>query len=418
MRRLLLFSSTFPYGDLETYLETELPFLARKFDSVTIQPTRADTKVSRPVPSNVKVAKPLWHAGETKMVFFIRAITRLGTWKLFLDEALKQFQNPVTLLKIFHWSCYRQALESSDAVRESICCADKTIAYSYWGGITALAIPKLAIEGIPCCVRYHRVDLYKHAQRGSGYMGMSTAHFPWREEIVRSSSLSALISSHGEEYFLSHWGECVKEHAKIGVFRLGVFHRGENPAKSNAGKNELVIVSCSYIRPVKQVHLIARLVKELARDRCVTWHHFGSGTSKLLDKELASTGGAQLTVELHGFVANAEIVSFYRDHHVDLFFNLSLSEGIPVSIMEAISFGIPAVATNVDGNGEVVVTGMSGLLVDFREAEESVQLATRIGREFELLGAINRSTPNVYWDEYFNANKNFAAFASELANLR
>ena len=31
----------------------------------------------------------------------------------------------------------------------------------------------------------------------------------------------------------------------------------------------------------------------------------------------------------------------------DLFVNMSLSEGIPVSIMEAISFGIPIIATNV-----------------------------------------------------------------------
>lgn len=33
---------------------------------------------------------------------------------------------------------------------------------------------------------------------------------------------------------------------------------------------------------------------------------------------------------------------------------MSLSEGIPVSIMEAISFGIPIIATNVGGNAEIV----------------------------------------------------------------
>ena len=38
----------------------------------------------------------------------------------------------------------------------------------------------------------------------------------------------------------------------------------------------------------------------------------------------------------------------------DLFVNMSLSEGIPVSIMEAISFGIPIIATNVGGNAEIV----------------------------------------------------------------
>lgn len=34
--------------------------------------------------------------------------------------------------------------------------------------------------------------------------------------------------------------------------------------------------------------------------------------------------------------------------------NLSTSEGVPVSIMEVQSYGIPVIATNVGGTGEII----------------------------------------------------------------
>ncbi len=54
-------------------------------------------------------------------------------------------------------------------------------------------------------------------------------------------------------------------------------------------------------------------------------------------------------IVLRGGISNAEVFQFYRDNKVDLFVNASTSEGLPVSIMEAISFGIPSIATNVGG---------------------------------------------------------------------
>lgn len=52
----------------------------------------------------------------------------------------------------------------------------------------------------------------------------------------------------------------------------------------------------------------------------------------------------------------------YSEHPVDVFINLSTNEGVPVSIMEAISFDIPIVATDVGGTSEIV-TDETGILV-------------------------------------------------------
>lgn len=55
-------------------------------------------------------------------------------------------------------------------------------------------------------------------------------------------------------------------------------------------------------------------------------------------------------VELTVLLGNQLVYDFYRNNDVDVFVNLSESEGIPVSIIETISFGVPVVATDVGGN--------------------------------------------------------------------
>ena len=55
----------------------------------------------------------------------------------------------------------------------------------------------------------------------------------------------------------------------------------------------------------------------------------------------------------------------YQDswHRVRCWRTSSLSEGISLTILEAMASGLPVVATSVGGNPEVVVNGGTGLLV-------------------------------------------------------
>lgn len=47
----------------------------------------------------------------------------------------------------------------------------------------------------------------------------------------------------------------------------------------------------------------------------------------------------------------------------DLYVNSSHYEGMPVAVIEALMSGLPVVATDVEGNREIVVTGKNGILV-------------------------------------------------------
>ena len=70
-------------------------------------------------------------------------------------------------------------------------------------------------------------------------------------------------------------------------------------------------------------------------------------------------------------MSNQQIIDFYAKTPLDLFINVSESEGIPVSIMEAMSFGIPAIATNVGGTNEIV-NQKNGYLIDSESTSEEI----------------------------------------------
>jgi glycosyltransferase involved in cell wall biosynthesis len=169
---------------------------------------------------------------------------------------------------------------------------------------------------------------------------------------------------------------------------------------------------------VKQVHLIARLCAELAeRGHRVVWHHFGVGDHVPSMSVIEGLKGiTRLEIVMHGWKPNADIMAFYRTHKIDLFVNLSRSEGIPVSIMEAISFDIPVLATAVDGTPEAVIDEQSGLLCSVEEAGDSVALASRVEEAF-LIQTRPRYSPRALWERRFNAARNFGYHAADLASI-
>jgi glycosyltransferase involved in cell wall biosynthesis len=112
-----------------------------------------------------------------------------------------------------------------------------------------------------------------------------------------------------------------------------------------------------------------------------------------------------------GRVKNEVIMTYYATNPIDLFINVSEVEGVPVSVMEAFSFGIPCFATDVGGTGEIV-NETNGYLAskDFNISElyNYIKNVRTLSKTKQL-----RINARQSWQELCNATTNY----QELTNV-
>jgi glycosyltransferase involved in cell wall biosynthesis len=85
-------------------------------------------------------------------------------------------------------------------------------------------------------------------------------------------------------------------------------------------------------------------------------------------------------VNVTGWMARADALAAMRD--LDIYLHPSRWEGMPVALIEAQVCGLPAVATDVVGNRDVVVDGQTGFLC--RSPDEMATALERLVREPQL----------------------------------
>jgi len=117
--------------------------------------------------------------------------------------------------------------------------------------------------------------------------------------------------------------------------------------------------SILYVGRLIQAKGVQDLIEAHRRlDREIPLIIVGDGPYKRhLQKIAGNDGNIRFLGELSGeYLADA-----YRS--TSIFVNPSYSEGLPTAVMEAAAFGVPVIATDVGGTGEVVQDGATGLLV-------------------------------------------------------
>ena len=112
-----------------------------------------------------------------------------------------------------------------------------------------------------------------------------------------------------------------------------------------------------------------------------------------------------------GRQSNRAIMDFYKKTPIHLLINLSTSEGIPVSMMEALSFGIPCLGTDVGGVHEIIKNNVNGYLI--QEDCSADDVANEIRRvkslPIEEMRAM-RERARIFWKENYRASKNYIMF--------
>ena len=109
-----------------------------------------------------------------------------------------------------------------------------------------------------------------------------------------------------------------------------------------------------------------------------------------LEKQVASLG-ISLAVTFYG--ERKDVLDLLEES--DIFVNPSYSEGLPTSVMEAASVGLPIVATDVGGTNEIIKHMKSGLVIPPRQVwllAESIKVLLKDETAAKTMGLMARNT--------------------------
>lgn len=392
MKTLYIFTAEYPYATKENFLEDEVKYLSNSFDDICFIPLSGEGTLMRTIPYNSRVITDLQKGRKKKILLGLLNLYRvipLYTKAFFSENVYKScskikswFGNMIICSYYYQSSCIRNLIDGLNK---------DDVVYFYWGVVYNTLAPFM--KGRAKLVsRFHGDwDLWNSLGE-EGYK-------PMRKYLLDSLDAAVFISKKGEMFFKNLYPKI-----KTYTFRLGSRDCG---ITSGSTDGILRIVSCSTVYPLKRVPLIYESIK-IIKDRNIEWTHIGDGPNFGELKEIAQDSPANLQVNLLGNVSLDQVLDYYKNHKVDLFMNLSTNEGIPVSIMEAISFNIPVVATDVGGNSEIV-TEKTGLLVNSNPTPQEVAKAILEVIEMKTLN------PRAFWENEFSAENNYRAFADFLS---
>lgn len=400
--KLIIFTDRYPFGSSESFFQTELENISKAFSHLVIFPMdcSADISRKRTVPENVKIITPPFKNYKSKGALALYGIFNLSPLAPFVVEffrskcwkSISKFRN-----WIVHLFLTRALVKSfnktfSDKKYEGY------ILYFYWGLRWSQILPFVNLTKTKVVVRFHGSDLYE--ERNQNYI-------PFRKEQLRKINLAVFVSDMGQKYLKERYKECVEN---TYVSRLGTTDYGLGPFFSSP---TLRIVSCSNIIPLKQIHLLAEALKYI--EGPLEWHHFGDGPLKNKILESVASLDKRKIVNFKGHVSREELMQFYQNNSVHVFVNVSLSEGVPISIMEALSFGIPVIATDVGGTAEIV-DGNVGFLISTQISPS--ELSNKI---LDLASHKNydqfRANARKRWEERCKAPELFSKFAELLKSI-
>ena len=401
MKELILVTAGFPFGMGETFLETEVKYLAEGFDKVNIIAINPSSQTQRSLPKNCQATALQINIGGKEKLKALRYLFTELFWKevkvirsVYKKRLTKGVINTM-LISLYRASKIKAELETQ--VNKN----DQTF-YSYWCDDAALAsgLHKEKHQKIPAVCRTHGWDVYFEVH--------DLNYLPFRHFIAYQLDAIYPISQKGKEYITEKW--MVSNPEKVEVSRLGVAAQKKvNPSGT------FTIVSCSNLIPLKRVELIIEGLSNIT-EHPINWTHFGDGDEKEHSIQLAKAKlGGNINWEFKGRVPNKEVMQWYRENNPSLFINVSSSEGIPVSIMEAMSFGIPCIATNVGGNSEIVNEQNGKLLAENPTPQE---IADAICVFFDSTVFQSKSEGALLtWKEQYNGERNYSNFVGKLSIL-
>lgn len=216
-------------------------------------------------------------------------------------------------------------------------------------------------------------------------------------EIINDARPFITISEYNRTYMQERYGPGLPS---IEVVRCGVdtdrFAPGARPRNTDVPR----IVTVSWFRPVKSLDTLVRSLVIL-NNRAVPFYAviIGGGTDgEDVVRGIIDEGKISRQTELTGALGRDEVKKHLA--RSDIFTLPSISEGVPVAMMEAMAMGLPVAATDIRGLSEIVIDGVTGFLVPKEDPEALADRLEHLIRDDRLRVSMGREGRRLIIDRY------------------
>lgn len=417
MKKNLIYCTNFYPGDLyseKAFADPELHALSRYFDRSIILPLddagRAKGYADM-LPDGITadwslVEDRMQHSRLLKLIYIFHPFV-LRSLRMMLGEARGLRQWVKGLYQAI--STVATARVIRKVARRNNMHPDDTTLYSLWFHNSGAATAYLGEqEGYCVVVRGHTSDIYDDR--------MLFRSRRVRERLLDSIDAVLCISSRGREYLADRFP---RHKDKFHVAHLGS-PRLYTPGKHAATPERVELVTVARLDPVKRIDRIIDvlgLVADAKPDRQITYTVIGDGEClESLREKAAECKRPNLRIDFTGALANEDIQRRYADNAPDWYIMMSETEGIPISMCEAMSYGIPVITNDV---GEITELVTPDCAIIFGKDITPRACADLIGdRIFDTsLRTRMGQSARARWQSEFNANEQAAKTARLISNL-
>jgi len=265
--------------------------------------------------------------------------------------------------------------------------------FGTWAYPDGFAVVKLARElDLPCVIKVHGSDINE-------YMDVR-----WRRRVIVSTLNSANRVVAVSEALKKRMTDCGVSPEKIVVVYNGVNGEVFKPGDKHAARARLRmqgsgkrILFVGNLKPVKCLDDLIEAMRQLVVERRDAHLHIvGCGPLEQALRKRVEAVSLQNNVHFEGEKAPEEVALWMNA--CDLLCLPSINEGVPNVVLEALSCGLPVVATTVGGIPEVVSSEVAGILV---EPRDPVMLYATISHALErewTRAAVSRFADRYSWE--------------------
>ena len=399
--KLIILSSDFPLNENNaeySLLSSQLRLIQDLFDEIIILPTN---KLIIPNSLDKKNYRIISGFRNIDLNFILSYFINLIRNLCFIIQDLRRIPlNKVLILSFMSsvWAFLKGIYLFTFIQRESRKLKFKisdSIIYSFWFDdyVFGASLLKLNYSNLKIIVGGHGYDIYPERRKSK--------RIPFRE--LNSNQINNIIcdSHEGKKYLKSNY----KTHSdKIIYLRSSMKSPTNKIKKSNDGVFRILTLSRTH--PVKRLDYLIQKLKEIESFSSFSIHYYHVGGGPELNDlkvKVKDFNFKKFKIFFIGELNQSQLDKFFDDNSIDVFLNVSSSEGTSMALIKALSYSIPVILTNVGGNKEIGEYTKTLLNINYT-SQDLFKYLERLYKNNDYYELLSYKSIN-YWEKHYQESK-------------